>query len=301
VHTCVAAALSQFGQDSIMNKILLSNRAHGGRRLPAHLHALRVTTAALLAAGTLICLPAQAAEEAEGNTLRLGAGVGLTSRYSGSDENVVGPVLGIDYQMQNGFYASTTRGIGWGSKTGDLQYSLAVGYRGERKEKKESTFTGNSGSDKLKGMGDIKGSFTAMLSTSYTLTKWLSLSAMVETPLSQRTNGTAIHLGAAGTLYETKADTLSLGVTASIGDSKYLQTYYGVTAVQSGNSGFAAYKPKSGLYAVSTELSWVHQLDKNWSVTSLVGAVGLTGDASKSPIVKRKVSPNAAIFVSYSY
>ncbi|WP_050462994.1 MipA/OmpV family protein [Herbaspirillum autotrophicum] len=284
-----------------MNKILLSNRAHGGRRLPAHLHALRVTTAALLAAGTLICLPAQAAEEAEGNTLRLGAGVGLTSRYSGSDENVVGPVLGIDYQMQNGFYASTTRGIGWGSKTGDLQYSLAVGYRGERKEKKESTFTGNSGSDKLKGMGDIKGSFTAMLSTSYTLTKWLSLSAMVETPLSQRTNGTAIHLGAAGTLYETKADTLSLGVTASIGDSKYLQTYYGVTAVQSGNSGFAAYKPKSGLYAVSTELSWVHQLDKNWSVTSLVGAVGLTGDASKSPIVKRKVSPNAAIFVSYSY
>ncbi len=182
-----------------------------------------------------------------------------------------------------------------------MQYSLAIGYRGERKEKKESTFSGNSGSDKLKGMGDIKGSFTAMFSTSYTVTKWLSLSAMVETPLSQRENGTAIHLGAASELYASQADTLSLGVTASIGDSKYLQTYYGVTAVQSGNSGFAQYKPKSGLYAVSTELSWVHKFDKNWSVTSLVGAVGLTGDASKSPIVKRKVSPNAAIFVSYSY
>ena len=284
-----------------MHKNLFSNHLPAGRRLHAFRATSRTTTVILLAGATLMCGQAYAADDKDGNTLTLGAGVGLTARYSGSDENVVGPVLGIDYQMQNGFYASTTRGIGWGSKVDDLQYSLGIGYRGERKEKKEGIFTGNSGSDKLKGMGDIKGSVTAMFSANYTVTKWLSLSAMVETPLSKRENGTAFHLGVSSPLYATSDDTLTLGLTASIGDSKYLQTYYGVTAVQSGNSGYAEYKPKSGLYAVSTELSWVHKLDKNWSVTSLVGAVGLTGDASKSPIVKRKVSPNAAIFVSYSY
>lgn len=251
----------------------------------------------------LHCASVQAENKQESkqeNTLTIGAGAAYGSRYSGSNQNRVGPALLLDYQMQNGLFASTMRGLGYGGQIGDLNYSAALAYRDGRSDNDNGGFSG-SGSKQLHGMGDIKGSALAMLSLDYTVTKWLSLSAVAELPLSQRENGKAVHLGITGILYQSEQDKLSLGGTASLGDTKYLQTYYGVTAKQSANSGFGVFKPKSGLYAMSTDISWRHQFDQRWAVTTAIGATQLTGDAGKSPIIRRKVAPTAAAYVSYSY
>lgn len=247
----------------------------------------------------LLCVVTQV--HADDDVLRLGLGAGVGARYSGSDQNTGSAALVFDYQMSNGFFASSLRGIGYGGDAGDFSYHAALGYRSGRSESDKGSFSGGGGSNFLRGMGDIKGSATAMLGFGYTPFKWLNLSAVAELPLSQRDNGKAFHFGITGILYDRDTDKISLGGEASIGDGKYTQTYYGITSQQSARSGFAAYKPKAGLYAVSSSLTWEHKFDANWSLTTLAGLTHLTGDAAKSPIVKRKTAPTAGFYVSYSY
>jgi len=235
------------------------------------------------------------------NTLAIGAGAAFGPRYSGSDQNTAGPVLALDYATPGGFFASTMRGIGYGSTAGAFNYSAALGYRGSRQEKDESSFGFSSGSTRLRGMGEIKGSAIAILSAGYTPLEWLNLSVTADLALSQKDNGNAFHFGVSSPFYAADKDKLTLAATASVGDSKYMQTYYGVSALQSANSGYAAFKPKSGLYEVSASLGWDHQFDKNWTLHALAGATRLQGDAAKSPIARRRLAPNAAVYVTYSY
>ena len=241
------------------------------------------------------------AKKSDENTLTIGTGAAFGPRYSGSDQNMTGPVLALDYSTPGGFFASTMRGIGYGSTAGSFNYSAALGYRDGRQEKDESSFGFSSGSTRLRGMGEIKGSAIAILSAGYTPLEWLNLSVTADLALSQKDNGNAFHFSASSPFYTADKDKLSLAATASVGDTKYLQTYYGVTALQSANSGYAAFKPNSGLYEVSANLSWEHQFDKNWALHTLVGAARLQGDAAKSPIARRRLSPNAAVYVTYSY
>ena len=247
-----------------------------------------------------LCSVASVQAHAE-NSLKLGFGAGIGPKYSGSDKNVGKMAIGVDYQMDNGFFASTMRGLGYGASHGEFSYSVGLGYRGGRTDSSKNGFNMQSGSDYLRGMGDIKGSATALLSVAYTPIKWLSFDAMAELALSQRINGNSYHLGATGTLYETETDRISLAGKAHIGDKKFTGTYYGVTDKQSADSGFASHKAAAGLYAISTNVSWQHKFDEKWSLMTTAGVVSLTGDAAKSPIVKRKTSPTGSVYVSYNY
>ena len=146
-----------------------------------------------------LCSVASVQAHAE-NSLKLGFGAGIGPKYSGSDKNVGKMAIGVDYQMDNGFFASTMRGLGYGASHGEFSYSVGLGYRGGRTDSSKNGFNMQSGSDYLRGMGDIKGSATALLSVAYTPIKWLSFDAMAELALSQRINGNRDHLGATGTL-----------------------------------------------------------------------------------------------------
>ncbi|WP_222428638.1 MipA/OmpV family protein [Herbaspirillum sp. SJZ099] len=258
---------------------------------------------ALLAVAALAVLaaPTQAAEAPKGDVFTLGAGVAIGPRYSGSDQNRAGLGLAVDYAASNGFFIGTTRGIGYGSQAGKLDYSIALGYREGRKDSSQSSFMGRTGSDYLRGMGEIKGSVTTLLGLGYTVTDWLRLGLQAEVPLSQRDNGSALHFSASSPFYTSDSDRLTLGLTSSWGNRKYVQTYYGVTAAQSAASGFRQHGAKSGIYAYALELGWKHKFDANWSLMASVGAMQLAGDAGNSPIVKRKTAPMGSVFVTYSY
>ena len=81
----------------------------------------------------LFVLTAGGAFAADEAVATMGAGVALAPRYSGSDENMVVPVLALDYSMANGLYASTLRGLGYGGSAGPFSYSAALGYRAPRR------------------------------------------------------------------------------------------------------------------------------------------------------------------------
>jgi len=252
----------------------------------------------LIATGLLLAYGLAAADD---NVLTLGAGIAATSRYSGSDKLQAAPVLAIDYQMANGFYASTMRGIGYGQNFGRLQLNGALAYRGERTDKEEVNFGGRQGSDKLKGMGVIKGSATAVLGAGLTIMDGLVLGLQAEVPLSHRENGSRSSLGLTYTLLNDQANNVSVSGGANFADKKYAQTYYGVTASQSARSGFKEFAAKAGVFEATFSTSWQHRLNQQWCVTSMLGVSRLTRDAAKSPIVFRKTSPTAAVYASYAF
>ncbi|WP_431140336.1 MipA/OmpV family protein [Enterobacter mori] len=249
----------------------------------------------------LLTTPVLAAEQSEGNVLTLGGGVDVAPRYSGSDKSRVGAAQVVDYAMANGFFISTTRGVGYSNNIGNLDYSAAVSYRTGRKDKDVSSDSISSGSDYLRGMGDIKGSAIVVPGLGYKVTDWLHLQLQAEVPVSERDNGEVVHFGIISPLYISPKNEVTLALTSSWGSDKYMQTYYGVSAAQSAASGFARHDAGAGIYAYSLNLDWTHRLTSRWSVLAAAGVTQLTGDAADSPIVQRKTSPTGSLKVTYSF
>jgi outer membrane scaffolding protein for murein synthesis (MipA/OmpV family) len=242
-----------------------------------------------------------AAARAQESTFTLGAGIAAGSRYSGSDEHVVAPVVVLDYQAANGFYASTLRGIGVAGGSEQLSAGIGLGYRGERSENNSNGLIGRTGSKALKGMGDVRGSATLNVGAEAQVTDVFSVGAHAEIPVSHRENGKQFALGLNAKLLDSQADKVGAGVTLHFGEANYMQTYYGVDARQAARSGYRAFRPEGGLYGVDASLSWEHRIDTHWSVTSLLGVERLRGDAADSPLVRRKTAPTAAVYAAYRF
>ncbi|WP_427033895.1 MipA/OmpV family protein [Enterobacter hormaechei] len=249
----------------------------------------------------LLATPALAAGQRQGNVLTLGGGVDVAPRYSGSDKSRVTAAQVVDYAMANGFFISTTRGLGYGNRVGNLDYSAALSYRAGRKDRDVSSDSIASGSDYLRGMGDVKGSAVVVPGLGYRVTDWLNVQLQAEVPVSERDNGEAVHFGIASPLYTSPENSVTLALTGSWGSSKYMQTYYGVSAAQSAASGFARHDAGSGIYAYSLNLDWTHKLTSRWSLLAAAGVTQLTGEAGDSSIVQRKTSPVGSLKVTYSF
>lgn len=235
------------------------------------------------------------------STYTIGFGAAVTSRYSGSDERQVVPLIAADYQHSSGFFASTMRGLGYAGAMGDFSYSAAVGYRGPRYDQKKRRDGFSTGSDFLRGMGDVKGGATANLSVGYAVLPWVTLQARTEQALTKRDNGSTYGIGAEAKLMNDATDTIGVSVGATAGDAKYMQTYYGVSAAQAARTSFKAYTPKSGFKEIEAGINWQHRFSAHWSITGAVGVQTLIGDAADSPLVRRKTNPVAAVYGSYSF
>ncbi|KNC93447.1 MipA/OmpV family protein [Trabulsiella odontotermitis] len=262
-------------------------------------HPLKKTLPGALLA--LLTTPTLAAEPQQGNALTLGGGVNVAPRYSGSDENRVTTALVLDYAMRNGFFVSTTRGIGYGNNIGNLDYNAALSYRTGRKDHDVGSDAMSDGSDYLKGMGDVKGSALGVFGLGYKVTDWLNVQLQAEVPFSQRDNGAALHFGIISPLYSSSKNTVTMALTSSWGTSNYMQTYYGVSSSQSAASGFTQYDAESGIYAWSMNMDWTHNVNNSWSVVAAAGFTQLTGDARNSPLVQRKASPTGSLKVTYRF
>ena len=244
----------------------------------------------------LFAISAHAADATPAHFM-VGAGVAAIPEYSGADKLRALPVLQLDYQNSDGFFVSTARGIGYGSKIDAFSLSAAIGYDAGRGDKNEHFY---SGSDALKGMGKIDGAALANLGVVYDAGAF-SLNAQASLALSNRERGNSYQFGAAMPLLTAESDQVMLGAHAKYSDNKNMQTFHGVTAAQSLRSGYKVYSAKKGLESVGLDVNWNHVIDKRWSVATVVGLTRLSGDAASSPLTKRKTSPLLASVVNYAF
>jgi MipA family protein len=242
--------------------------------------------------------PLYAADQpADESKITLAVGVAYGPEFVGGKKNKVSPLFYADYQAANGFFAGM-RGIGFQAGKGIFDGSIALGYGGSRGDD-ISNFSDTK--SKFKGMGDIDNSALLNLEAGVSLWDVAHLSLGAELKLNHREHGNAYNVTLSAPIYSREGDRVSVSAHAHYADAKYAQTYYGVTAAQSAATDYKAYSPTAGFDTGSLTLTWNHQFDKNWGVSSSVGVKRLFKNAENSPLTESKTNPSASLAVGYSF
>ncbi len=93
----------------------------------------------------------------------------------------------------------------------------------------------------------------------------------------------------------------SADVSGTWVDDNHMESYFGVTSIQSARSGLTEYEAKAGIKRVDLKGSVTYMMTETWSVTGAAGAGFLLGDAKDSPIVKDDIQPFAMLGVGYRF
>ena len=229
----------------------------------------------------------------------VGGGIAYGPRYAGSKDYKLSPFASIRALTPGGFYFDLLRGAGWQTSLGD-RFSLAIGasYDPGRSDDGDGN---KAGSDRLKGMGEVKGSALATTSVRFLITPATQLSLSAEQALSNRDRGLSWHVELGHSFTLSSTDSLGIAGAVHLGDRKFNQTYFGVTDDQSQSSRFKTYKADAGINSYSLMSNWTHKWTKNWSTDLSGGITQYAGDAADSPIVEKKNNFIGITSVNYTF
>lgn len=235
----------------------------------------------------------------EETEVTIGMGAAFVPRYLGAKDTRVLPLPTLSV-YRGIFFADSVRGLGAEYLTESGFYITSVlSYDFGRKDKKSSW---QPGSKKLAGMGEVKGSTTVNLLASQQIVSWLSVNAKAEFRVAGQSNrGNQYRMGIESSLFNGAQDAVTLGADVHMADRHYNQTYFGVTQAQSRTSHFSRFTPKSGIYAYSMTLDWLHDFNKNWSLFSAVNVMQFSDRAKNSPLVERKTGVTGTVLLNYSF
>lgn len=149
-------------------------------------------------------------------------------------------------------------------------------------------------------MGKINPTLNTNLILGWEITDWASVEAAASAPLTD-SQGMNYNTSVTLTPYQSESDWISIQASALFGDSRYLNTWYGVSEKQSANSGKRRYNTSAGFYGTDLGLTWSHQLNSNWSTNLTYNYSWLSGCVSKGPIVRKREGSIAAVGVGYTF
>jgi outer membrane scaffolding protein for murein synthesis (MipA/OmpV family) len=223
----------------------------------------------------------------------VGAAFIAAYEYQGSDKRrtLVLPVL--DYQWANGWFAGVTNGIGYNfSDAPEMQYGLRLTADLGRKESRTST---------LGGMGDIDPAVEGGAFFNYSLSQGLLLTSSVRYGAGADNKGLVVDLGAGYSTEIAPQWHLSAGTAITLANAHYMQSFFGVTGAQSAASGYAGYSAGSGARDVRAKLALTYSIDQRTSVTTVLSASSLLGDAKDSPLTRKRTSGSGVVAVTYAF
>lgn len=157
-----------------------------------------------------------------------------------------------------------------------------------------------SDSATLRGLGDIDGTVFVSAFGSYT-DKWFAVRGSVVTDAGGKDQGTRLLMDLEGKYSVNERLRLTAGPGFTWADSKYSQTFFGISAAQSASSGRAAYTAASGINSVRFSLGANYLLTPQWGLGARVTAERLRGDAASSPVTERKSQNSVGLFAHYRF
>lgn len=154
-----------------------------------------------------------------------------------------------------------------------FEFGALAGYRGGRD---------SSDSVKLARFADIDAGLVLGGFGGYRMGNTF-LSASYHRQVSGDDTGGVVRLMAEQTMRLDQRTTLVASIGTNIADKDYMQTYFGVTAAQSGP--LPVYATSAGFKDVFGGLKATFQLDRQWTLTLMGQYSRLVGDAANSPII----------------
>lgn len=243
----------------------------------------------------LSTIPPLAATEARPSTpvwkFSVGGGASYAPRYEGAanDRLRFMPLLEASYNDGH-FFMSLLRGIGYNfSEARDMQYGVRVSPGQGRRE---------SADPHLSGMGNIGFTPEAGLFFNRRFAPWY-----ISSGISAGSHGTHVEAGAGIGFPVSALDRLRLGVNLNWGDSKYNQTYFGVTDAQAAASGnvLTTYNASAGIKDYAVTANWLHNYNRDWFSTAGLSYKWLAGSAKQSPLTQRDSAGSANFLVGYRF
>jgi outer membrane scaffolding protein for murein synthesis (MipA/OmpV family) len=97
------------------------------------------------------------------------------------------------------------------------------------------------------------------------------------------------------------SDRIRTGAKLSWADAEYMQTFFGVNAVQSTSSGLPVYGAGSGIKDYGLNVNWRHAFSKRWFSNAGLQARRLSASANASPLVTSPMETSASVLVGYRF
>ena len=224
--------------------------------------------------------------------LSIGMIVGISPDYEGSD----------DYDFGNGpqlagswrdilFFKGKTFGVNL-IREKNLKAGPILSWSGGRDE---------DDNDKLEGLGDVDGSIEAGGFVSYRM-KPLRFKLEARQDVNSGHEGALVELSAGTSLpFKKPRVFVALGTTWASDD--YMESFFGISAKQSANSGLKRYDADAGIKDISLSLTAGYKISSNcdWRLGGKVEYKRLVGDAADSPIVEDENQFLAGIGISYHF
>lgn len=221
----------------------------------------------------------------------LGGGASYAPRYEGAAGNNLRFMPLMDASYNNGkLFINPLRGIGYNfSDEKDVQFGVRLMPSHSRKQ---------SADPNLSGMGDIGYIPEAGLFFNQRFAPWY-----ISSGISTGSHGTHAEIGGGIGIPLSTADRMRLGINLNWGDTRYNQTYFGVTAAQASASGnvLTAYNASAGIKDYALTVNWVHNYDKEWFSNAGLSYMWLTGPAQQSPLTKRSSMGSLNFLLGYRF
>lgn len=192
------------------------------------------------------------------------------------------PVAGIPAGVGMSFYSDKNWNVGAG---------VGYDFANPREE---------SDSPRLRGMGDIDRTALGSLFASYSQ-DWFRVAGAVLADLGGNNQGVRVLLDLQGRYRASDRLVLTAGPSLVWANSKYTQTFFGVTSGQSASSGLPQYSASSGINSVAFSVGASYQLTPQWGVSARLSANQLRGDAVNSPITEKKNRNTFGVFTNYRF
>lgn len=210
----------------------------------------------------------------------LGGGAAMRPTYEGSDRYIVSPVPFVNVIWKDTI-ALNVEGLSAYWRYGNLRVGGGLTYDTGRTQ---STGTFQQGDYRLAGMGDIPAALGLKAFADYKFGPVVFNAALTKLTASGN-DGVLLNFGLALPYKLTESTMVRASVSADWANQSYMQTHFGVTAMQSANSGYAQYSAGAGIQSVNFGLGLTQKLDEHWQLIAQGRVMQLTGSTENSPIV----------------
>ncbi|WP_338926839.1 MipA/OmpV family protein [Mycetohabitans endofungorum] len=227
---------------------------------------------------------------------RIGIGSTFAPRYEG--ENRYRPLVGpsVDVRYRDLAFLSTGEGIGVNVLRGpNWRVSVAAAYDLGRRAHDDPS--------RLAGLDNINPAPEMKIAAEYVISKAFPLTVRgVATRSFGGSNGWTFDLGAYMPLPGSSEKFYWFaGPSATFADSKYMNSWLGVTADQAVRSGYRRYDASAGLKSAGFGITMVYFVNKHWFVSADGAFKRMLGSAADSPLTRSRLNGACDVSINYQF
>lgn len=238
------------------------------------------------AAGNLLLLESPP----KASTYAAGGSVWSLPQFPGARKRDTMVLPALDYAGANGVFVSTDLGLGWNlAPTKDVQAGVRLWPQ-----------FGRSRKDAPAGLDPIGDRLQAQAFANWQLGEIALLQSGLLYGAGRDRNASQLELGVTSGI-PLGDDLIGIGLSASWGDRRFRQDYFGISAAESRASGLPAVQFNGGRIDSALTLSFEHKFDAHWRVSGQVVASRLAGDLARSAVVQSRRQTLGTVSVWYYF